>query len=657
MGRFSYKGYCWSLGTTSFRTESFNAKIERQLQLLYEFWNLEHNNNEQWSGNSPLQARYYDFLKKNSFLIGDICAVDKKAKDAREKTSGLVDIGLLDHGRKLTQVGLKVLEISNNADFSIDNPLQIQKDSFLYLKQLLKTYNISDDGVVRPFIVMLKVLCEYQTISFNEFVYLLPLCTSQNYTELILNQISLLRNGDTNIDDIIINRLLAMPNYKEILEWFLSLSSVSQDDICEIGINRKSTIYDKPYFRVYQALKSIYLNNNKSKNAIKELSNAITKLKLARLWNNYIFTDTKKKSTLKSTIFDNISNENNFRIAFFKTMHLLKAKATLKDYADLNCRYLGLSDIFLFADNEVKLDIIPKHFFTNVINELYKDAYIPNNNLQIDCDISDISPILYFDNDLIINSINDELGLNINTIDEATSEYEKERYTRFNRLIDERFSNKMLIELLDKFENRDDEKLQTYITNNADIPTLFEYVLGIAWYKISDRKGKILDYIKLSLDANLLPKSHAVGGDADIVYEYEKTPYYPKHTLLLEATLADNTNQRRMELEPVSRHLGQHLLKNGNLSSYCIFTTTHLDINVLSDFRNRKNYPYYDKNDKSKKIKGMKITALESKELKTIIANNKKYNELYEIFENAYQADLAELDVDEWYQKYIVEKI
>lgn len=107
-------------------------------------------------------------------------------------------------------------------------------------------------------------------------------------------------------------------------------------------------------------------------------------------------------------------------------------------------------------------------------------------------------------------------------------------------------------------------------------------------YDISERQGKILDYMKLSLDADLLPKIHAAGGEADIVYEYPATDYYPEHSLLLEATLADRTNQRRMEMEPVSRHLGMHLIRTGNLNSYCVFATTYLDINVTADFRNRK---------------------------------------------------------------------
>lgn len=146
--------------------------------------------------------------------------------------------------------------------------------------------------------------------------------------------------------------------------------------------------------------------------------------------------------------------------------------------------------------------------------------------------------------------------------------------------------------------------------------------------------------MKLSLDADLLPKTHAAGGEADIVYEYTETRYYPAHTLLLEATLADSTNQRRMEMEPVSRHLGQHLIKTGNLNSYCVFTTSFLNINVISDFRSRKTTPYYDSQDYTQYVEGMKILPLATSELKKIVRNNKTYKELYPIFDVAFNSML-----------------
>ena len=188
------------------------------------------------------------------------------------------------------------------------------------------------------------------------------------------------------------------------------------------------------------------------------------------------------------------------------------------------------------------------------------------------------------------------------------------------------------------------------VTDNADVPTMFEYVLGVLWYKISDYQGKVLDYMKLSLDADLLPKTHAAGGEADIVYEYRQTADYPEHALLLEATLADSSNQRRMEMEPVSRHLGQHLLRTGNLNSYCVFATGTLNINVIADFRSRKSIPYYDPQDYSKNVSGMKIIPLQISELKAILKGGKRYKDLYSLFDTAFHSALPP---HEWYSQCI----
>ena len=82
----------------------------------------------------------------------------------------------------------------------------------------------------------------------------------------------------------------------------------------------------------------------------------------------------------------------------------------------------------------------------------------------------------------------------------------------------------------------------------------------------------------LSLDSNLLPKSHAVGGNADFVYSYTN------HTLMIEVTLTEKTSQRRSEMESVSRHLGNLLLSldsKHRQESYCIFIAPYLDRNVL----------------------------------------------------------------------------
>lgn len=656
MATITYKSFCWSLGTTSFRTKNFNKTIEEQLALLNEFWRLAENQNTQWSGNNELQSRYYDFMQSKGFVEG---SAGNKPKDAREKTSGLVAIGLIDNERKFTEAGLALLNISASSDFSTDNFFQIPKDSYVYLKQLLKTYNKINGEIVRPFIVLLYVLSRVGYLTLDEYTYLLPLCTSTQFTEEILSGIEELRAGNVLIDDIIINRLLDMENYQEALDLMLK-NQVDEDIIRIIGMNRKSAKpggknYDKAYLPLYNHLYSVYVNNDIE--ALHLVYTATRGVKIGKWWRSYLFNTISETAISRTpnickrnTLFDNVTNENEFKEAFFKTMHLFKAKATLSDYLDLNRRYIKTTDVVLFEDDSIKLDIVPKHFFNSVANEMYLEAYSQTDLLFADCSLEEISKCLVVDAPAVIDGVNAELGTNVTTIDEARVILEDNRYARLQHLIDSKFTDENILTLLDCFEHRNDTEIRDMVTDNADVPTIFEYVLGILWYKTSERQGKLLDYLKLSLDADLLPKTHAAGGEADIVYEYSETEYYPAHTLLIEATLADSTNQRRMEMEPVSRHLGNHLIKTGNSDSYCVFATNFLNINVIADFRGRKYMPYYDSQDNTKNITGMKIIPLQTSELKKIVINRRKYKELYPIFEQAFNSALPP---HEWYDLLI----
>ena len=655
MPTIPYKSFCWSLGTTSFRTKDFNRTIEEQLILLDGFWALPENSNDSWSGNNELQARYYDYMHANGFVEGD---AGNKPKDAREKTSGLVDIGLIDDGRKLTNAGQALLAICDANDFTPNNFFDIPKDSFLYLKQLLKTSNNIDGDNVRPFIILLYVLAQLGEVSNEELTYLLPLCISADTTEEIIRGIQEVRAGNATIDEIIVARLMQKDNYQAALELLLD-NNVTEELICEIGINRKSRQYDKDYYPLYQELYAAYVNNDST--AFARAFSATRSIKIGKLWRSYIFDTISEvaisrnpEEHINTTLFDESTTESEFKTAFFKVMHLLKAKATLSDYLDLNRRYIKTTDIVLFEDDTVKLDIIPKHFFGTVAEELYTYAFAETELLGVNCELIDIADCLVVNEQAVVDSVNDELGVTVTTIAEARVVLEDNRYERLRHLIDTKFSDEQIINLLNCFESRNDTEIRSMVTDNADIPTIFEYVLGIMWYKVSEYHGKILDYMKLSLDANLLPKTHAAGGEADIVYEYTATEHYPAHAMLLEATLADGTNQRRMEMEPVSRHLGRHLLRTRNMNSYCVFATTYLDINVISDFRARKTTSYYDPQDYSQYVDGMKIIPLATSELKKIVENHKKYKELYAIFATAYD---SQLPPHEWYEVEVLQQL
>ena len=650
----SYKSYCWSLGTTSFRMVEFNRKIERQLELLRDFWAKPAFVNQQWSENESLQEQYYNHLKENDFIEGD---APRKAKDAREKTSGLVDLGLIDDERRLTEAGNALLQIALNADFNTNNLLQIPADSFIYLKQLLKVYSPIDNGYVRPYIVMIMALNRLGELSFDEFTYLLPLAINEAKTQDVFDSIESIRSGNGTIDETIIDVLMDMPNYQEALDILLK-SDVTENVITEVGMNRKSRSYDKPYFKLYKALQDVI--DTRSDEAAINLFDATKSIsgRSATFWKQYLF-NTSLTSKVNKEGFATVNNrarlfncadEAEFKTEFFKLMHLFKAKSTLSDYFDLNRRYFRTTDTILFQDDKVKFDIIPNCFFKIAEQNLTALAYTSDDNLSSNISLESIVGAQITENQ-IFAKIEEIYGVQVRNLYDVQAFVDRERYERFNAMVDSKFTDEKIIELMSAFEDRRDGDIQSMVTNNADAPTIFEYVLAVAWYKISGRKGKVLEYMNLSLDADLLPVTHAAGGHEDITYKYEATEDYPAHTLLLEATLASSTNQRRMEMEPVSRHLGEYLLSHTDEQAYCLFATTYLHVNVISDFRMRKSNPYYSI-DGTRSVEGMKIIPLQTIEIKTIIKKRLTYGDLYRMFEAAYNSTTAP---NVWYGKEIAE--
>ncbi|MFA1743472.1 AlwI family type II restriction endonuclease [Fusobacterium animalis] len=649
MKELKYKSFCWVIGTTSFRTAKLNLKIEQQLRLLNEF----HKNINPWKWNNSTQEEYYTFMKEKKFVNGD---ASRKDKDAREKTSGLVDIGLITEDRLLTEVGKKLLEITDREEILKKNIFNIEDDSFIYLKQLLKTSINVDDKFVKPYIVLVYCLEKLEYLTYDEFTYFIPLITDKESLNEIIENIKRYRKNKLMKEDVIYKKLILMGNYQDAKKALLN-NEVTEDLICSVGMNRKSKTYDKIFFELYQLLKAIFIDKN-NQDYLKTFEN-IGKItgKSSIHWKNLVFKTNKKESIKKNKEksinedcpFKVCKNEKDFKKVFFKYFHTFKAMATLEDYFDLNRRYLALTETFIFEDSLIKLDIFPKYYFKECISALIDEAFIEDKNLKYYIELSEISDNLKIDLNKVYSDISKDLNVEITNPDEANKYIQDERYKRFNNLIENKFSDEILLKLLEYFEKREDKEIEKLVTDEATIPTIFEYILGIIWYKVSKFEGDILEYMKLSLEANLLPRTHAGGGYADIIYEYSKSKNYPKHSLLIEATLSDGSNQRKMEMEPVSRHLGDYRIKSKNIYDYSLFITTFLEQNIITDFRYRKIMPY-EKNDE--RIEGMKIIPIDTNFLKEIIKNKVTYSQLYLDFEEHYQKKLEERN---WYKNMIEE--
>ena len=166
------------------------------------------------------------------------------------------DLGLIDNERRPTAAGESLRQITSNGDFRPNNLLQIPADSYIYFKQMLKTSNDVDGEIVRPFVVLVLALKQLEYLTQEEFTYLLPLITTSRKFRTIVDCIKRLRKGDITIDEIIVDTLLTMENYREARLYLLE-RPVSEHVICQAGINRKSRQYDSTYYPLYRTIESL----------------------------------------------------------------------------------------------------------------------------------------------------------------------------------------------------------------------------------------------------------------------------------------------------------------------------------------------------------------------------------------------------------------
>lgn len=655
--KIKFQSYCWSFGTTSFRVKELNYKNELLLIYLTEF----KKKFSDW--NSTTQAEFYKFLKKQGFLIGN---ADNKAKDARQKTSGVHDLGLVYSDRILSPVGKMILENLNSEKFSINNDFGIATDSYIYLLQLLKftaTIENSEINLVsssfKPFIRLIHLLCQFEYLTQDEFTYLVPLLHYNNAENQLIVDIQTLRNHEKTIDEILLDVILSMPNYQEAFKFFKNTTHVTLSDITTMNMSRKSSKYDGETLDIYQKISNVLDDANQS--SVMELWEATD-----AHWRSYLFKSEATIYSLRkgkaisflSPILENIASENQLKKFFFETNHLIRWKKNLKDYSDLNKRYVKLADIISFKDNNLTLDLFAKAYFKLAFSGLdektaFKNELLSGDNLYKFIELKDLL-VNQPDITEVLDRLKADYGIELKNRTEVQEYFEDEKIKKFNALIDEKFTIENIIDFLSKFESRgaNDKKIKEAITDEATIPTLFEYVIGIAWYILSDRKVNILESLNLSLDIDLLPKSHASGGQADIIYKYEQSQALPKHTLLIEATLSDSTTQRRMELEPVSRHLFNTIKESGNLADYAILVSTTIHHSILSDFRGRKNQE--TSLDGEFFVDGLKILPIDTNMIKSMLYNKLNYDNIYQIFEDAHQSELTLKNG--WYKTMLQDK-
>ena len=604
-------------GNTSAKESNLLINIEAHLIELEKLFTTA-TKDDVWTSNSSLQLRYAKILQESELLSTK--EMHLIAKNARVKVAFLKDLGLVDFEQLIiTDKGHELLDLVHNKKFEKNSEfLQIDLVSLFFLKHFF-SYKKSGD-IKDMFLKYLYVFRCFRGKLREKQFYLLPLIG--NYVDMD-DFVKLLKDSASNLVELFKGFIYKNEREQQRRELFLSdyLKNKKITDLSAFKTS-KGTNFVKQLPYILKVFVDIQNKRYDKKDIlhifskeINEEKNYFRSLYLTTMLGTTKLNITKKTSlSLYRKLFKIIrtKTEDELLNYFFDLIYTSRYFNNLKDYNAQNRYYLELTGIFTFENSEVKVSEI---FKVLLQSSTYSEIFKAISQIQINTKSLNY---LFDEND--VKTAFKQFGVD-NTNDLNLFQYNQNK-AKLEKLLKTRFTKEKIIKLIPHFKTRKDETIKKDVTTRATVPTIFEYITAISWYYIDDKNIDFILKAGLSLDSNMLPKSHAVGGSSDFQLEYDD------HTLMIEVTLTDSTNQRRAEMESVSRHLGNILLSLDDKKrekSYGIFLAPHLNNNVLNDFRTRQ-VSYWENNNSY--IKGMDILPIDTDDLVSILKSNKTYNEL-----------------------------
>ena len=199
------------------------------------------------------------------------------------------------------------------------------------------------------------------------------------------------------------------------------------------------------------------------------------------------------------------------------------------------------------------------------------------------------------------------------------------------------------------FMNRENDKaIKDIVCPDASVPTIYEYIVGIAWFYFSNKKIDLLHSLNLTLSANFEPLTHAGGGQGDIViYEQDKV-------VMLEATLMNANSQKRGEWEPVLRHsanlkIQEEMNKTGRFV-ITFFIADELDYNTINIWKAVSAVSLQASFDKEQTTDHVIIMPIQTDELSILIDKNNEYDKIIYDVKRLFEDNPIEFDT-EWRTK------
>ena len=348
---------------------------------------------------------------------------------------------------------------------------------------------------------------------------------------------------------------------------------------------------------------------------------------------------------IKSKTIDQIREYSDTTKRMFRATGIISFE---KGYVEL--AYRELCDC-IFKNDSMKSLIFGKIY--EEVNPYYEDYEDYEGSIfSYFCEVTSLREILQYYPDE-----EEEIKTNISkefdnaSIKEIPKIVENRRRTEFKKFIEEVYPENKVKRLLSMFRDRNNDKqLKDVVSSDATVPTIYEYIVGIAWYYFSGKRIDLLSSYNLTLSANFEPLLHAGGGQGDIVI------YDEDNVVMLEATLMNANSQKRGEWEPVLRHsinlkIDEEISETGrNVTSF--FIADEFDCNTINIWKAVASVPLQSSVDKTKFTDNVVIMPISSDELINLMDKSKQYDEIICRVHDLFEVDKTKFDIN-WRDKFM----
>lgn len=655
-----------NLGDTSFRRHDYATVLPYCLTTLLQ---LRIDNKEIfWDGNPTIQAEYYKSLLDNSDFFTESSDRSRLSQRGRTNTNILVKLGLCTPDRVVSQVAKNWINAESNTKQpdQIENLVGLKRDNLLYLRQLLKLrfYDKKRTQYVYPFRLVIRILSVVDRMPqdvFSLFFFAItPFLSRESINQLIeiastydnhrpakeekeriKNKLNACIPGScptgdktrTDINELFNRNNFCSPTLDGCSNTFTGLFK-------DTFYNRKSRDAVSDYYLFFHFLMLFNrAHDSQTLAQLKQISNRPS-IRSAFAAGGRLFQSENQPHSGVQQFLDTNSSSIYLQqpldfYAIYMQFIYSKNESLRAEYLDMSSRIMLLSGIITNTSGQFSLR------YSKLWKELFDYHDIPLNGVGSYRAYEQDENSIFYGEQSVVDILGYSADLcqqfldgfiresDVATLEDLQQQFQNIQSDQFKELIRSEFPKNKVIEILRKIDKHNDKdksaarRADKYVKNNVtdatDIPTIFEYILNIAWFYLSNKTIDPFTSMNLTCDGNMRPLSHASGGAGDIEVRQSDSVI-----VLLEASLMNGNTQKRGELEPVIRHSTNLTIDNPDRCVQTIFCSNAIDSDVANIYRAASNIELYHSSRKeAAPTDGVNIFAITIQELITFLNDNR----------------------------------